>query len=196
MSSRRQRLIFWGLCLVVLLWRCVLVYGFHVPEQRIFFGTDTQVDSILFGCALAVSGNPMLDTQDYSNKLWKYLLLPVGIIVILFTCKSRSPEFRETIRYTIQRFALYPVFITAIRFPNWGLFAALNLKWMRFLGILSYSLYLVHYTVIFAVWKYLPNLHKVLQAGIALLISLGLAYMIHKFIEFPLGQLRKKFSRA
>lgn len=195
-SSRRQRLIFWGLCLVVLLWRCVLVYGFHVPEQRIFFGTDTQVDSILFGCALAVSGNPMLDTQDYSNKLWKYFLLPVGIIVILFTCISRSPEFRSTIRYTIQGFALYPVFITAITFPNWGLFAALNWKWMRFIGILSYSLYLTHYTVIFAVWKYLPNLPKALQAGIALLISLGLAYLIYKFIEFPLGQLRKKFSRA
>jgi peptidoglycan/LPS O-acetylase OafA/YrhL len=195
-SSRRQMLIFWGLCLVVLLWRCVLVYGFHVPELRVFCGTDTRVDSILFGCALAVSGNPILDTQDYSNKLWKYFLLPVGIIVILFTCISRSPEFRATIRYTIQGFALYPVFITAICFPNWGLFAALNLKWMRFLGILSYSLYLVHYTVICAVWKYLPNLHKVLQAGIALLISLGLAYLIYKFIEFPLGQLRKKFSRA
>ncbi len=195
-SSRRQMLIFWGLCLAVLLWRCVLVYGFHVPELRIFCGTDTRVDSILFGCALAVSGNPMLDTQDYSNKLWKYFLLPLGIIVLLFTCLSRSPEFRGTIRYTIQGIALYPVFIAAIRFPSWGLFSALNWKWMRFLGILSYSLYLIHYTVIFAVWEYLPNLHKALQAGIALLISLGLAYLIYKFVELPLGQVRKKFSRA
>lgn len=195
-SSRTQMLIFWGLCLAVLLWRCVLVYGFTVPELRVFCSTDTRVDSILFGCALAVSGNPMLDTQDYSNKLWKYFFLPVGIIVILLTCLSRSPEFRQTIRYTIQGIALYPVFITAIRFPNWGLFAVLNLKWMRFFGILSYSLYLVHYTVIFAVWKYFPQLHKVLQTGIALLISFGLAYLIYQFIEFPLGQLRKKFSRA
>jgi peptidoglycan/LPS O-acetylase OafA/YrhL len=40
------------------------------------------------------------------------------------------------------------------------------------------------------------QLHKVPQAAIALLISLGLAYTIYQFIELPLGQLRKKFSRA
>ncbi|MHC5823381.1 MAG: acyltransferase family protein [Nostoc sp.] len=196
-SPHRQMLIFWGLCLAVLVWRCILVYGFQAPELRIFCSTDTRIDSILFGCALAVNNNPMLDTQqDYSNKLWKYFFLPAGIILILFSCLSRSPEFRQTIRYTIQGIALYPVFITAIRFPSWGLFAVLNLKWMRFLGALSYSLYLVHYTVLFGVWKHFPQLNKVLQAGIALLISFGLAYIIHKFIELPLGRLRKKFSRA
>ncbi|MEH2059398.1 MAG: acyltransferase [Nostoc sp.] len=191
-SSRGQMLIFWGLCLAVLVWRCVLVYGFTVPELRVFCSTDTRIDSILFGCALAVSGNPMLDTQYLSNKLWKYLFLPIGIILIILSCLSRSSEFRETIRYTIQGIALYPVFITAIRFPSWGLFAALNLKWMGFLGALSYSLYLVHYSVIFLVWRYLPQLPKFVQAGISLLISFGLAYLIYQFIELPIGQLRKK----
>ncbi|MEH1922411.1 acyltransferase family protein [Nostoc sp.] len=195
-SPRRQMLIFWGLCLAVLLWRCVLVFGFKVPELRVFCSTDTRVDSILFGCALAVSGNPALDTQDYSNKLWRYFFLPAGIVLILLSCLSRSPEFRGAFRYTIQGIALYPVFITAIRFPNWGLFAFLNLKWMRFLGALSYSLYLVHYTVLFFVWKHLPQLNKVMQSVIALLISFGLAYLIYQFIELPIGQLRKKFSRA
>ncbi|MEH1893349.1 MAG: hypothetical protein V7K92_29370 [Nostoc sp.] len=71
-----------------------------------------------------------------------------------------------------------------------------TLKWIRFLGVLSYSLYLVHDTVILAVEMYLPQLHKVLQGGISLLISFGLAYVIYQFLEFPLGQLRKKFSRA
>ncbi len=47
-----------------------------------------------------------------------------------------------------------------------------------------------------AVEMYLPQLHKVLQAGISLLISFGLAYVIYQFIELPIGHLRKKFSRA
>ncbi|MCW5313374.1 acyltransferase family protein [Nostoc sp. KVJ3] len=195
-TPRMQMLIFWGLCLAVLLWRCVLFYGFSVSEGRILCSTDTRVDSILFGCALAVSGNPILDTQDYSNKLWKYFFLPLGIIVILLTCLSRSFEFRQTIRFTIQGIALYPIFITAIRFPNWGFFTVLNLKWVRFVGILSYSLYLVHYSVLFLIWKYFPQLDKVFQAGIGLLISFTLAYLIYQFIEFPFGRLRKKFSRA
>ncbi|MHC5594522.1 MAG: acyltransferase family protein [Nostoc sp.] len=195
-SSRGQMLIFWGLCLAVLVWRCILVYGFRVSELHITCSTDTRIDSILFGCALAVSGNPALDAQYFPNKLWKSFFLPAGIIVIILSCLSRSSEFRETIRYTIQGIALYPVFISAIRFPNWGLFAVLNLKWMRFLGALSYSLYLVHYSVLFFVWKNMPQLNKVVQAGISLLISFGLAYLIYQFIELPVGQLRKKFSRA
>jgi peptidoglycan/LPS O-acetylase OafA/YrhL len=195
-SPRRQMLILWGLCLMALLWRCFLVYGSEVSPDRIYYGTDTRLDSILFGCALGVNHNPMLDAQYYSKKTWNYLFLPIGIILIFFSFFYRSPEFQQTFRYTIQGIALYPIFITAIRFPSWGLFPLLNLNWMRFIGVLSYSLYLVHYTVIFAVKMYLPELHKVLQVGIALLISLGLAYLIYQFIELPLGQLRKKFSRT
>ncbi|MHC5612686.1 MAG: acyltransferase family protein [Nostoc sp.] len=195
-SSRRQMLIFWGLCLAVLLWRCVLTYGFGASFDRAYYGTDTRLDSILFGCALAVNGNPMLDAQHYSNKVWKYFFLPAGLMLILFSFIYRSPDFKQTFSFTMQGIGLYPIFITAIRFPNWGLFAVLNFKWMRFVGILSYSLYLVHDTVILAVEMYLPQLHKVLQAGISLLISFGLAYVIYQFIELPIGHLRKKFSRA
>ena len=195
-SSRRQMLIFWGLCLAVLVWRCVLVFSLRGDHAYTYYATDTRVDSILFGCALGVSSNPMLDAQQYSNKLWKYLFLPAGIILMLFSFLYRSPDFRETFRYTIQGIALCPIFFTAIRFPSWGLFRVLNLKWMRFLGVLSYSLYLVHYTVILAIWNYLPQFSKVFQAAISLLISLGLAYLIYQFIELPIGQLRKKFSRT
>lgn len=196
MSPARQTQIFWGLCLAVLLWRCILVYRFEVPSIRILYATDTRVDSILFGCALAVNHNPILDAQYYSNKLWKYFFLPVGIILILFSFLYRSPEFQDTFRYTIQGIGLYPIFITAIRFPDWGLFALLNLNWMRFLGLLSYSLYLIHHTVLYAVWNYVPQLPQLLQGGISLLISFGLAYGIYQFVEFPIGQLRKKFSRS
>lgn len=195
-SQARQMQILLGLCLAVLVWRCILVYGFDASSLRVFYSTDTRLDSILFGCALAVNHNPILDPQHHSNKLWKYFFLPGGIILILFSFVYRSPEFQETFRYTIQGIGLYPIFIAAIRFPNWGLFPLLNLGWVRFIGLLSYSLYLVHYTVIFAVMKYLPQFPKVIQGGISLLICFGLAYGIYQFIEFPIGQLRKNFSRS
>ncbi|WGV27803.1 acyltransferase family protein [Halotia branconii] len=194
LSPQKQMLIFWGLCLAVLLWRCVLIYGLGVDSSRTFYGSDTRIDGILFGCALAVNGNPMMDSQPWSNRIWKLFFLPLGIALLLFSFLYRSPEFQETFRYTIQGIALYPIFVTAILFPNWGLFRWLNLGWMRFIGLLSYSLYLVHHTVIYAVHMYLPQVHKAIQGGIALLISFGLAYAIYKFIEFPVAQLRKKLS--
>ncbi|MCF2147526.1 acyltransferase [Desmonostoc muscorum LEGE 12446] len=195
-SPRKQVLTILGLCLAVLVWRCILVLGFGVPSPRTFYATDTRVDGILFGCALAVHNNPILDAQHYSNKVWKYFFLPAGIILILFSLLYRSSDFQETFRYTVQGIGLYPIFFTAIRFPNWGLFAILNINWIRFIGLLSYSLYLVHYTAIVGVQLYLPQSNKFLQAGIALLISLGLAYIIYQFIESPIAKLRKKLSRA
>ncbi|MBR8836296.1 MAG: acyltransferase [Stigonema ocellatum SAG 48.90 = DSM 106950] len=193
-KAQRQMLIFLGLSVAVLVWRCVLVDEFAVSSERTYYASDTRIDGLLIGCALAVYNNPMLDPQCFSDQLWKYFFLPAGISLIFLSLLYRSPDFRETFRYTIQEIGLYPIFFTAIRFPNWGLFQLLNLNWMRFIGKISYSLYLVHHTVIHAVWMYLPELNGVIQSGVALLISFALAYTIYQFIELPSGQLRKKLS--
>lgn len=196
LSSQQQMLVIAGLCLATLIWRCILVYSLGVPEERTYYGSDTRVDSILFGSLLAVHGNPVMDQQSYSQRVWKYFFLPGGIVLILFSLLYRSPEFQETFRYTIQGIGLYPIFVTGIRFSNWGLFPFLNLNWVRFLGLLTYSLYLVHHTVIYAVNDYLPQLPGLMQGTVSLLISLALAYAIYLFIETPIAQMRKKFSRS
>jgi peptidoglycan/LPS O-acetylase OafA/YrhL len=195
-SPQRQMLIFWGLCVAALIWRCVLVFGMGVTENRVFYLSDTRIDSIVFGCALAVNGNPVLDLQRGSERLWKYFLLPAGITLIIFSFLFRSDDFQNTFRFTIQGIGLYPVFVVAIRFPDWGLFQVLNWGWMRFIGLLSYSLYLVHDTVIQTVHLYLPQMPMVLQGATSLLISFILAYAIYRYIELPCAQLRKQFSSS
>jgi peptidoglycan/LPS O-acetylase OafA/YrhL len=59
-SNRNQAIFFWSLCLIILFWRCALVFLWHVSENRTYLATDTRVDSILFGCALAVWRNPVM----------------------------------------------------------------------------------------------------------------------------------------
>ncbi|MEG4293261.1 acyltransferase [Microcoleus sp. C2C3] len=195
-SPQRQMLILWGICLALLIWRCVLVFGMGANESRIFHLSDTRIDSILFGCALAVNGNPVLDPPYGSDRLWKYFLLPAGITVLLLSFIYRSPEFANTLRYTIQGLALHGIFIAAIRFPDWGVFQILNWSWMRFIGLLSYSLYLVHDTVIHAVNLYLPQIYGALQGALSLLICFILAYAIYTYIELPCGKLRKQLSSS
>lgn len=195
-SPQRQMLIIWGICLAILIWRCVLVFGMEADKLRIFHLSDTRVDSILFGCALAVNGNPVLDTPYGSDRLWKYFVLPAGITVILLSLISPSIEFASTLPYTIQGIALHGLFMAAIRFPEWGVFQILNWNWMRFIGLLSYSLYLVHDTVINAVSLYLPQISVVLQGAMSMLISLILAYAMYRYIEVPCGKLRKQLSSS
>jgi len=195
-NPQRQMLIIWGICLAILIWRCVLVFGMGADKIRIFHLSDTRIDSILFGCALAVNGNPVLDTPYGSDRLWKYFVLPAGITVIILSLIGGSLEFKSTLPYTIQGIALHGLFIAAIRFPDWGVFQFLNWKWMGFIGLLSYSLYLVHYTVINAVYLYLPQISVALQGAMSMLISIILAYAMYRYIEVPCGKLRKQLSSS
>ncbi len=193
-KPKEQMKVLLGLCVLVLIWRCVLVYGMGASEVRTFYASDTRIDSLLFGCALAVYGNPMFESGPFSDRVVKCYLLPLGLGLIAFSLLYRDAGFRETLRYSIQGIGLIPIFIAAIRFPNWGAFRALNWGWVRFVGALSYSLYLVHFTVIQAITHYFSSAHKILLGAASLVITFLLAYLIYRFVEIPFSRLRRVFS--
>jgi peptidoglycan/LPS O-acetylase OafA/YrhL len=192
----RQATILWAICGAVFAWRCVLVYGLHTMTDRTYVASDTRVDSILFGCALAVYGNPVLDGQSsVSDRTWKLIFLPLSALLLGVTFLYRPPAFRETLRYSLQGVALYPLFIAAVRFPTWGPFRILNLRLVAFLGVLSYSLYLVHHVVIDALEMHVP-LPAIARGPLALAISIGIAWGIYRVVERPCANLRKRLSRT
>lgn len=199
-TGRQQGLALLGLCGLILAWRCALVFGFDanaVNNDRTYLGSDARFDSILFGSALAVGLNPVLDGEPPgSSTLWKWVLFPLGVAGLLVSFLFRHEAFRETFRYSLQGLSLVPIFVVAIRHPTFGPFRLLNLKPFAFVGLLSYSLYLVHHVVIFAVAAAAPDWHKLVRGVIALAISFALAYAIYVFIEKPCAQLRKRLSAA
>ena len=84
-SPKQQMLVFLGLCAVVLIWRCTLVFGMGASEFRTNYASDTRIDSLLFGCALAVYANPMFESPLFSERTIKYCLLPVGLGLLAFS---------------------------------------------------------------------------------------------------------------
>ncbi|MDB6076430.1 MAG: acyltransferase 3, partial [Akkermansiaceae bacterium] len=192
LSPRSQIAVLLVISAVVLAWRCYLIRVLHVDEHRTFYATDTRLDSILFGSMLAILGNPVLDPQRGSGTLWKFVLLPLGLAIIAGGLVYREPAFRETFRYTLQGLALIPVFVVAIRWPQWGPFAILNWGWVRKMGVLTYPLYLVHFTLLYAAELYLPQLHWTLQGVIALVASFALAVALHRLVEVPFTRLTRK----
>lgn len=195
LSAKAQAGVFLGLCAAILAWRCWLVLGAHAPTDRTYLGSDTRFDSILFGAALAVFGNPMLDGKPTgSEKLWKFVLLPLGVGALLFALLYRDPNFRETARYTIQGLGLIPIFVVGISWPEFLPFRPLNTKVAAFLGVLSYSLYLTHHVIIFGLQKHLPTAGPAVILPVAFAIALALAYGIHRFVEKPAGGFRKKLG--
>jgi len=192
LPPQRQALVLWGLCGVVLAWRCILVYGFDVPTDRTYLASDTRVDSILFGCALAVWRNPVVDAPALRERRWKRAVVPGALLMMILCLLVRDPGFRETLRYSLQGIALTFIFAAAIRFKEWLPFRFLNLKPVAFVGALSYSLYLVHFAVIFAVRRVLPDLHRVASALVALALSVLLSWIVYRVVERPCARLRRR----
>jgi peptidoglycan/LPS O-acetylase OafA/YrhL len=114
------------------------------------------------------------------------------LVVLLATFIIRNPEFRETFRYSLQGLALMPLFISAIRLHDHWAFKWLNSAPLQFMGVLSYTLYLVHYPILNLFEKWSDNR---LVVGIsALALSVAVAYAMHLLVERPMANMRKRFG--
>jgi peptidoglycan/LPS O-acetylase OafA/YrhL len=123
------------------------------------------------------------------------MYVPIGIVGLLISLVYRDEQFRETFRYTIQGVALFPLFIAAIRYHDHRIFKILNVNWIRFLGTLSYSLYLVHFIALSGLSQ-LTNLHPLMQGSLALLVSIAVATVMYHAVEKPCARLRKRLSQT
>jgi len=193
LSARQQLGVILGLCGAVLAWRLVLAGVFHADHERLYRASDTRVDAILAGCALAVYGNPVLDRSRISIRTWQWVLLPLGAIVLAITSLVRQPLFQEAIKGSLQAAALIPFFVVAIRCPKWGPMRLLNTRIMAFFGLLSYALYLSHRMILAVVENWVTS-NLVLQVPIALGTAVALCYALHVFVEVPCADLRKRLA--
>jgi peptidoglycan/LPS O-acetylase OafA/YrhL len=193
LTGKQQSTVFLAMCAVTLAWRLVLIHLLGASFERTYLGSDTRFDSMLFGCALAVYRNPILDLpKKDAPSLADIGIFVAGIATLLATFMYRSETFRETLRFSAQGLALYPVFVTAIRFPKWGPIRLLNLRFMRFLGTISYSLYLVHHMVIIFIDR--RGLSPSVGGPLALAVSIAIATTIWLLVERPFTKLRKRLT--
>ena len=134
-----------------------------------------------------------LNTMSWVD--WAVLAAAGG--TLLLTVLDRDLVFRETIRYSIQGFALAPFFYFAIKFPHNRLFQRLNSPWVVSLGIYSYSIYLIHYVVIRLIVNNVPAVEAkwFILFPTALLLSIAYAAAIDRYVDPYFRQLRRNYRR-
>lgn len=74
-------------------------------------------------------------------------------------------------------------------------FRPLNWRWLRLIGVWSFTIYLCHYAVILALeahWLAMGSVSMVLVAGA---ISMGFAAAVHGLVERPVMRWRKVWAR-
>lgn len=173
---------------VALAWRVVLRGVIHVGDEYTYMATDTRFDSILYGSILALLFQNIYPESAIQKWVCSRFVVSAALAVILLTFVIRTPFLRETLRYSVQGLALMPIVAALTYRPEQkGLSFIHHLlisKPLIFIGKLSYSLYLWHYSGIAMAAYLLPrasSIHRLpLSVSIAIVLSLASYFCVER----------------
>lgn len=179
-------------CVVVLMFRLIHVVVFGELFST-YYWSHTRIDSILFGCCLALWHNPIIDGKTAWKPRTLHLIMACAAIVI--TLLIRSEVFRETLRYTIQGVALFVAFSYVLQRHAWTS-AILNNYVAQRIGLYSYTIYLIHVPLLSAMRENLPGLSGILQGCIGAFASIAFAAIMYTIVERPLARIRQRLHKS
>jgi peptidoglycan/LPS O-acetylase OafA/YrhL len=178
---------------VVPLWRLgISVVRPDVAELYTYMATDARIDSIAWGCLFSV-GLHLLGKPDRLKFLIGWGPVLVAGAVLLSTFVLRDPMFRQVIRYSLQGLAIGVLILNLYfgRAFQWA-FPILELAPLRWIGRVSYGLYLWHFPVLDLVRR--MELSGPVTIVLALALSFAVTALSFYFWEQKFVRLRKRFG--
>ena len=193
-SRTKQANLLVAFCAVALLWRVVLVYVLHTPLTTLprwtYSASDARFDSILFGCILAIRNNFCFNDPSPLLKRFKGSLAVIGLATIAASLIFREPHFRETLRYTLQSLALYPIFLL-LHFRRHLAGSVAGVEALRYLGWVSYSMYLFHFIPLGIAYEHYHG-NRVSSAILSFMLALLYSWAMRQFVENPVRKWRSR----
>jgi len=194
-SPQRQTQFLLLLCGLELIWRFVLLLVLHKNWMWTYAATDARFDSILWGCVLALRNNPVLGDRSILPRGRETLAFAASVVVMLCTLMPPNQLYRNTLRYTVQAICLYVMFSFII--PNIRHWSVRWLEWtpVRYIGWISYILYLSHKLFLDAMEQRFPG-RLWISAPLGLALAIAFASLMRYSVELPLQRLRNRFRRV
>lgn len=172
-------------------------------SDRINYGTDTRMESIGWGILVAVVYVVWQHDDSRLPRLRavvQHSCIPISsVAVFIVSLMLREEWFRDTIRYTIQS-------LSACAFILFGLLARGRMqaavvrvsKWgpIWLIGLASYSLYLVHQVLDFALDGALGIEVGPKTAPLYVLVGVACGVAIYRLLEVPFEHLRARLHRT
>jgi peptidoglycan/LPS O-acetylase OafA/YrhL len=159
--------------------------------DRIYNGTDTEADQLLYGCALAVALSLYPDAVRRACRLgvWPGLaLLTVGVVNV------DHLGLRYTIGWTAFALSSACLIGHVVLEPEAALARLLAFRPLAFTGLISYGLYLWHFPLVLGAEGHLHN--KVLLSLFVVIASYLTAYTSWRLIEQPALRFKHHFPPA
>lgn len=191
LSRSRFQILIWATLIVPLVLRFILLrHGIGV-----FFFTLTRVDALGYGALLAVLLTDEAWTLRHA-RMFRPLMIVIGALLLpSFVLFSGSGcDWLQTVKLT-----LIPAFYFALigfcvadpaARPLTSLF---SVRWLRWLGAISYGLYVFHPTCFALVQRFAAPSSFFIDFTMSFALTIGVAYLSFRFFEAPILKLKRHF---
>jgi peptidoglycan/LPS O-acetylase OafA/YrhL len=185
-----------GLIVFVDIYRMVLFFGFHVPDRWLNFTFDSRADHLLVGCLLAV-----LLRRGALASFWNFVAarLWVSMVVFALILASIALGFRYGFAYKYGAGFILDPLLTAVFLvqvmvmgDSW-LWGWLNWGITRYMGRISYSMFLYHLLAIQVTAYLLPQRSLLRTTPVAVLLTVLMGTCSYYLIELRFLRLKSKF---
>jgi peptidoglycan/LPS O-acetylase OafA/YrhL len=176
---------------VVGIHRAVLSAVFHVNQSYIYSAFDTRIDQLLIGCLLAVSLKRRT-VLSFWNVACAHSLMPfltVGAIASsIFMGPTLLPRYHHVIGFTLEPLLMAVFLAQVIALSSTRVWTWLDAAPVRYLGRISYSLYLYQQVTLYPVRRILAAYPVSVQLVAAVAVTIAVASLSYYFIERPFLQ--------
>jgi peptidoglycan/LPS O-acetylase OafA/YrhL len=192
-SNSRRWTALAALIAVVWIYRLLLVFAIGVDQGYVYEAFDTRADHLAVGCLLAVSLR-----AGRLPRLWAWLChrtmsiaTLTALIVSIRLSQIYGAEYRDAIGFAVDPLLVAVLIAQVIALRISRLWQWLNWRWVRYLGALSYSIYLYHGIGTGLAQKIAASYPSSFQIGAALVAVIALASASYHLIEQPFLRLKK-----
>lgn len=183
---------------ILWLYRETMVLLFHVKQGYVYEAFDMRADHLLIGCLLAVSLS-----ENAFPRLWqfvcRYAWMPLLTVALLigeqWIAHQDIPRYRDWGGFILEPMLVMMLLPQLIVFRAGPVTRFLEMRWMRYLGRISYSIYLYQQLVIYPVEKALRG-HRVVSFVACLVMVVACASASYYLIERPFLKLKDRFRRS
>lgn len=147
LATRGRRALVTGVSLAAVAavaWRSWLFLGVHVDPSYVYNAFDTRLDNLAVGCLLALAVD--YDTVvDAARKVAMRSWFPIVTLALLLTSRIATPEsYHYSIGFTVDALLVATLIVQLLQLYRTRLWSWLEWPTIRYLGAISYPIYLYH----------------------------------------------------
>jgi len=178
-------------------YRLVLVFVVHAQHRYIYQAFDTRADSLMSGCLLAIllHQGRCVRLFDWICRRQTRAIAVLSAIVISVVIQFRfGPIYGDSLGLAINSVLVAAFIAQMIAWRDAAVGHWLNWRWISYLGVLSYSLYLYQQIAVHPAQRIAAKLPGIVRLPTMVVVILFFALASYYVVERPALHLKARFS--